>query len=103
MTNISTEQFEKQLEEQREVFNALKWRELEENKIFIIKAVEYHNTQFGTACILTLGDDQRVYAPSALASRLKQDVKPYPRYVRPTGKKQSKKNPAQTYYSFDLV
>ena len=103
MASITTEQFNKQVEEQK--LDAIKWRELEENKIYTIVSVEYVNTQYGEACILTLSDGNRVFAPSALITRLKREEKnkEFPRHVRPKGRKQSKKNPAQTYYSFDLV
>ena len=104
MTDITAAQFEKQLQEQKDALNAIKWRELQQGQIYTITSVEYITTYYGEACILNLSNDQRVYAPSALTKRLKQDdEKRFPRHVRPTGRVQSKKNPAQTYYSFDLV
>ena len=104
MTNITCEQFEQQLQKQKDALNALKWRELQEGQIYTIKNANFITTQYGEACILDLSDGQRVYSPSSLIKRLKQDKDvPFPRYVRPTGRVQSKKNPAQTYYAFDLV
>ena len=104
MTNITTAQFEKQLREQNDAINALKWRELQIGQIYTIVSVEFLTTQYGGACILTLSDGQRVYSPSSLTKRLKQEKqKPFPRYVRSTGRIQSKRNPTQTYYAFDLV
>ena len=103
MASITTEQFDKQLQEQK--LDAIKWRELEVNKIYTIVSAEYINTQYGEACILTLSDGNKVFSPSALINRLKREEKhkEFPRYVRPKGRTQSKKNPAQTYYAFDLV
>ena len=101
MTSITKEQFDKQVNEQKE--NAIKWRELKEGQIYTILDVEFFTTQYGQACVLILSDNQKVFAPSSLTKRLEENKKPFPRYVRPTGKKQSKKNPAHNYYSFDLV
>ena len=103
MASISVEQFDKQLQEQKDAFNADKWRDLTEDQIYTIISIEFINTQYGEACILNLGD-KRVYAPSSLIKRLKQETqKPFPRYVRPKGLTQSKKNSAHTYHAFDLV
>ena len=104
MTTMNIEQFEKLVQEQKDSLNAIKWRELQKGQIYKIESVEFINTQYGEACILSLDDMTKVYAPSALAKRLKQDKdKPFPRYVRPVGRVQSKKNLAHTYYAFDLV
>ena len=104
MTNITAEQFETQLQHQKEALNAIKWRELKQGQIYTIIGVEFLTTQYGEACILNLNDKQRVYAPSFLINRIKQEKdKSFPRYVRPTGRVQSKKNVSQMYYSFDLV
>ena len=101
---MTNEKFEMQLQIQRDSLNAIKWRELQTGQIYTIESVEFLNTQYGEACILNLSDNQRVFSPSSLTQRLKQESnKPFPRFVRPTGRAQSKKNPAQTYYSFDLV
>lgn len=101
-TSITTEQFEQQLQKQQ--LNAMKWRELTEGQIYEIVGAEFITTQYGEACVLTLGDGEKVWAPSALCTRLKnENNKPFPRYVRPTGFKQSKKNWNQRYHSFDLV
>tara|TARA_B110000881_G_scaffold82374_1_gene72063 strand:- start:95 stop:328 length:234 start_codon:yes stop_codon:yes gene_type:complete len=71
------------------------------NKIDILPALP---TQYGEVCILNLSNKQRVYAPSSLIKQIKQEKdKSFPRHVRPTGRVQSKKNPAQTYHAFDLV
>ena len=103
MVAITTEEFEKQLQEQK--LDAIKWRDLEVNKIYTIVSCEYIETQYGQACILALSDGNKVFAPSALITRLKREEKSkgFPRHVRPKGQTQSKKNPAQKYYAFDLV
>ena len=105
MASITSEQFEKQLQEQKDALNAVKWRDLQTGTIYEIKSIKYITTQYGQTCILNLSDGQRVYSPSALTKRFQQEgeSKPFPRFVRPTGRVQSKKNPAQTYYAFDLV
>lgn len=104
MANITSEQFEKELQEQKEQSVINKWRDLKEGKIYIINSVEYVDTKYGEACILNLSDNTKVYAPSALTNRLKQDKKKsFPRYVRPTGRTESMKNRGHSYYSFDLV
>ena len=104
MGSITHEHFEKQLQEQKDALNAIKWRELKQDQIYTIVSTNFITTQYGEACILDLSDSQRVYAPSSLIKRLKQESdKPFPRHIRPIGRVQSKKNPAQTYYSFDLV
>jgi len=104
MTGILFEEFEQQLQKQKDALNAIKWRELQQGQIYTIVSTNFITTQYGEACILDLSDGQRVYSPSSLIKRLKQESdKSFPRYIRPTGRQQSKKNPAQTYYSFDLV
>lgn len=103
MASISVEEFEKQLQKQKEANNASKWRDLEKNKIYTITNLEFFPSQYGEICILTLNNDQRVFSPSCLTNRLKEDNKPLPRYVRPIGITESKRNPNQKYYSFDLV
>ena len=104
MTTMNTEQFDKLVQEQKDSLNAIKWGELQKGHIYTIESVEFINTQYGEACVLSLNDKTEVFAPSALTKRLKQDKdKPFPRYVRPTGRVQSKKNSAHSYYAFDLV
>lgn len=102
MASISVADFDKKLQEQNEKFNAIKWRELTIGQIYTITSAEYFSTQYGQACVITLGDNQMVWAPSGLAKRLKED-KSFPRYVRPKGFIQSKKNPSHTFHGFDLV
>ena len=104
MENMTVSEFNQLVQEQKDNFDAIKWRELQVGQIYIITNAEYFFTQFGEACVITLRDDnQKVWAPSGLAKRLKQDQKSFPRYVRPNGLVQSKKNPSQTYHGFDLV
>lgn len=104
--SISEEWFNQKIEEQNRTLNAIKWRELEQGKIYTILDVKVFNTRFGEACVLHLDGDINVYSPSSLTKRLKEDIKsevPFPRYVRSTGLKQSTQNAAHTYHSFDLV
>jgi hypothetical protein len=104
MANISLSQFDEQIQEQKDALNAIKWRELQTGQIYTITNADFFFTQFGEACVITLSDNQKVWAPSGLAKRLKQDGEDcFPRYVRPNGLVQSKKNPSQTYHGFDLV
>jgi hypothetical protein len=103
MATITGSQFDKLVQEQKDTLNAIKWRELKTGQIYTITDAEYFSTQFGEACVITLSDTGKVWAPSSLQKRLKQDNKSFPRFVRPNGLVQSKKNPSQTYYGFDLV
>jgi hypothetical protein len=103
MANISVSQFDKQIQEQKDALNAIKWREVQTGQIYTITNAEFVNTQFGEACVITLSDNQKVWAPSGLAKRLKQDENRFPRYVRPNGLVQSKNNPSHSYHGFDLV
>ena len=102
MANITLSQFDKKIQEQKDTYNAIKWRELETGKIYTITHAEFFNTQFGEACVITLSDNQKVWAPSGLAKRLTQDKDQFPRYVRPLGLVPSKKS-SHTYHGFDLV
>jgi hypothetical protein len=102
MATISVEQFNQKVQEQNDLLKAKKWRELETDKIYTITSAEFFTTQYGDACVITC-DNEKVWAPSGLIKRLKQDKKAFPRYVRPIGLVKCKTNLTQTYYGFELV
>ena len=99
--NITVDKFEQTLEEQR----ILKWRELEENKIYEVTHFYETETMYGNAWIIVLAGGNRIFALSALANLFekKEDNIDPPFYIRPTGLKQSCKNKKHEYYSFDVV
>ena len=100
-SSISKKAFEELLEEQKE--EILKWAELEEGQIYEIVNYEFIGARNGKSCVITLSDDTRVWSPSALTNRLKKlDMSKVIAYVRPAGKKESKKT-GHMYNSFDLV
>ena len=101
-SNISKQTFEKLLEEQKGQ-EILKWGELEEGQIYEIVNYEFIETRNGKSCVITLSDDNRVWSPLALTNRLEKfDPESIIAFVRPTGKKESKKT-GHMYNSFDLV
>ena len=101
-SNISKQLFEKLLEEQKGQ-EILKWSELDEGQIYEIINYEFIDTRNGKSCVITLSDDNRVWSPLALTNRLeKLDMSTVIAFVRPTGKKESKKT-GHMYNRFDLV
>ena len=60
----------------------------------------------GESCVITLSDDTQVFAPSGVSKRLnsmdKDKLDKHPAYIRPNGKKKSKKT-GHEYCDFDLV
>ena len=101
-SSISKQIFEKLLEEQKGQ-EILKWGELEEGQIYEIINYEFIDTRNGKSCVFTLSDDTRVWSPLALTNRLeKLNLESIIAYVRPSGKKESKKT-EHMYNSFDLV
>ena len=100
-SSISKQIFEKLLEE-RKGQEILKWSELE-GQIYEIINYEFIDTRNGKSCVITLRDDTRVWSPLALTNRLeKLNPESIIAYVRPSGKKESKKT-GHIYNSFDLV
>ena len=101
-SSIPKQTFEKLLEEQKGQ-EILKWSELEEDQIYAIVNYEFIETSNGKSCVITLGDDNRVWSPLALTNSLKKlDMSKFIALVRPTGKKKSKKT-GHMYNSFELV
>ena len=101
-SSISKKAFEELLEEQKGE-EILKWAELEEGQIYEIITYEFIDTRNGKSYVITLSDGTRVWSPLALTNRLKKlDPEDMIAYVRPTGKKKSKKT-GHMYNSFDLV
>ena len=101
-SSISKQTFEELLEKQK-AQEILKWSELEEGEIYAIINYEFIDTRNGKSCVITLSDDNRVWSPLALTNILeKLDMSAAIAYVRPTGKKESKKT-GHMYNSFDLV
>lgn len=75
MASITTEQLQE-------------WSELEIGKTYTIDGIQND----GEACILTMTDEKRVLAPSALTNRIKQENHKFPRHVK-----------LITYNDFDIV
>ena len=101
-SSISKQIFEKLLEEQKGQ-EILKCGELEEGQIYEIINYEFIDTRNGKSCVITLSDGNRVWSPLALTNRLeKLDMSAVIAYVRPSGKKESKKT-GHMYNSFVLV
>ena len=101
-SSITKQTFEKLLEEQKGQ-EILKWSELEKDQIYAIVNYEFIETCNGKSCVITLGDNNRVWSPLALTNSLKKlDMSKFIALVRPTGKKKSKKT-GHMYNSFELV
>ena len=86
----------------------LKWREVPTETIYRIDGVDKMNTRIGEAIVVALsnkdGDSMRVFATSVLKNDL-QDFKPEYQtwYIRSIGKKESKRNPGQSFYHYELM
>ena len=101
-SSISKQKFEKLLEEQK-AQEILKCGELQEGEIYEIIKYEFIYTKNGKSCVITLSDDNRVWSPLTLTNRLeKLDMFADIDYVRPSGKKESKKT-GHMYNNFDFV
>ena len=96
---ISTEEFEQRLEEQKQQSEILKFSELETDSIYKITDADVIETKNGKACIITLHSDEKVWATSLLIKKLEK-LQP-PLLLRPKGKKKSENG--REYYNFDLV
>ena len=104
-SSISVEEFELRLEKQDEGKRAMKWGDLSENVIYEIVRYEFIPTKYGDACILTLHDDSRVFAPSTLRDRFKKmDPKNnnLPAFVRSKGKVRNEKT-GNFYFQYDII
>ena len=86
----------------------LKWREVPTDIIYRIDGVDKMNTQIGEAMVVALsdkdGNNMRVFATSILKNDLR-DFKPEYQtwYIKSIGKRQSKKNPGQSFYHYELM
>ena len=60
---ISTDEFEKLLEEQKSIMS---WSNLDEGSIYEIVDFKNINTVHGESCVITLSDDTEVFATSAV-------------------------------------
>ena len=59
------QEFEKRLAEQKESNRQItKWRDLDDDTIYEIVNFEFIKTSYGDACVISLKDDTRVFAPS---------------------------------------
>ena len=85
--------------------NILKWRDVPTGVIYKIEFIEEIDTKKGEATILSLvdcdGDRFRAYATSILREDLKDREGVV--YIKPLGKKESTRNPGQSYYTYELV
>jgi hypothetical protein len=107
--SISIKDFESRVAAQKKNNQSeiMKWRDLEEGKLYEIVFVEYMKTKFGSACVIILSNGDRVFASSMLKKEIAKTLETrewcFPCFVRPNGKIESKRNPGQYYFSFDMV
>ena len=102
MSFISMDQFDALKSEHD---NISKWREVPTGVIYKIEDIEDIKTKKGEPTIISLvdcdGDRFRAYAMSILREDLKDRTGVL--YIKSLGKKESTKNPGQSYYNYDLV
>ena len=98
--DISTDEFEQLFKEQNE-YDTKKWSDLEINKIYTITEYKTINTTNGESVILTLKNNDEVWCPAHLATRIEGKEPPF--YVRPLGFKSCKNNKKNKYHAYDLV
>ena len=79
-------------------------KDLREGDIYEIVNFKFIDTKYGKACVITLMDDRKVFAPSTLAARLKtlDSENNLPALIRPKDKTNSKKT-GNAYWDYDLV
>ena len=103
-SEISAEEFDQLVEEQQEP-EILNFSDLEIGAVYQIEKTETIETSKGTATIIILSGDERVWATSILTNKLKdyknKNVKP-PFLIKPKGERKSKKT-GNYYYDFVLV
>ena len=84
----------------------MKWREVPLNTILKITKVDQINTKFGETAILTLenkeGDVSKCWASQMLGNELTDFGWRGECFVKSLGMIESKKNPSQKYYSYEL-
>ena len=97
---ITTDEFEKLLEEQNQ-HDIKKWADLEIGKIYTITAYRTVNTSIGVGVILTLLNYGEVWCPLHLVYKINGNTPPF--YVRPLGLKPCKGNSKNKYHAYDLV
>ena len=98
--DISIDKFEQLLKEQNE-YGTKKWSDLEINKIYTITKYRTIDTSNGVSVILTLKDNDEVWCPAHLATKIEDKEPPF--YVRPLGLKPCKNNKNNKYHAYDLV
>ena len=96
------EQFER---DKVQVDQILKWQEVPTEVIYHIERVEWIRTQVGKTMVVSLanqdGEQLRAFATSCLMKDLKDSSDEC--YIRPLGKRDSSKNPGQSYYHYELM
>ena len=105
VASVSQQEFEKRLAEQKESRRQIaNWKDLAEGDIYEIVSFKFIETKYGKACVITLMDDRKVFAPSTLAARLKtlNRENNLPALIKPKGKTNSKKT-GNAYWDYDLV
>ena len=103
MSSFSTlEQFERA---KVQVDQILKWREVPTEVIYRIEKVEWIRTQVGKTMVISPanqdGERLKAFATSCLMKDLKDSSDEC--YIRPLGKRDSSKNPGQSYYHYELM
>ena len=84
-----------------------KWRDVPTGIIYKIEDIEQIKTKKGKATIVSLVDcdDDRIraWATGVLSEDLKNIENDGTIYIKPLGKKESKQNPGQYYYDYELA
>ena len=63
--SVSQQEFGKRLAEQKESHRQIaNWKDLREGGIYEIFNFKFIDTKYGKACVITLMDDRKVFAPS---------------------------------------
>ena len=85
----------------------LKWREVPTEVIYRIEKVEWIRTKVGETMVISLvsrdGEKLKAFATSCLTKDLKDLSDNDKCYIKSLGKRDSSKNPGQSYYHYELM
>ena len=85
----------------------LKWREVPTKVIYRIEKVEWIRTKVGETMVISLvnqdGEQLKAFATSCLTKDLKDLSDNDECYIKSLGKRDSSKNPGQSYYQYELM
>ena len=90
-----------------QVDQILKWREVPTEVIYRIEKVEWIRTKVGEAMVVILVDKNEKKLKAFSTSCLMKDLKDLSNNdeccIKPLGKRDSSKNPGQSYYHYELM